>query len=80
MEKTTATTGGTLATAEGAGVGPSELEEAKRAWATTYAGLSQEQIDRHILGMATLVQSVRGQLPGVLAPTLLAEDEEVLLR
>ncbi len=36
----------------------SELEEAKRAWATTYAGLSQEQIDRHVLGMATLIQGI----------------------
>ena len=36
----------------------SRLEEAKRAWATDYAGLSQEQVDQRVLGFAELVQGV----------------------
>ncbi len=39
-------------------MGPSGLEEAKRAWATSYAGLSQEQVDQRVLAFATLVQGV----------------------
>ncbi len=34
------------------------LEEVKRAWATHYAGLDQEQIDRRVLGFAGLVQGI----------------------
>ena len=39
-------------------VGPSALEEAKRAWATHYAGLSQEESDRRVLGFSALVQGI----------------------
>lgn len=39
-------------------MGPSGLEEAKRAWATSYAGLSQEQIDQRVLGFAALVEGI----------------------
>jgi alkylmercury lyase len=34
------------------------LEQAKRAWATNYAGLSQDQIDRLVLGFSTLVRGI----------------------
>ncbi len=34
------------------------LEEAKRAWATHYAGLSQREIDQHVLGFSVLVQGI----------------------
>ena len=34
------------------------LEEAKRAWATHYAGLSQEEIDQHVLGFSELAQGI----------------------
>ncbi len=39
-------------------VGPSALEEAKRAWATHYAGLSQEEIDRRVLGFSAVIQGI----------------------
>ena len=39
-------------------VGHPGLEEAKRAWATNYAGLSQEQIDGRVLAFATLVRGI----------------------
>ena len=39
-------------------MGTSGLEEAKRAWATSYAGLSQEQIDQRVLGFAALVEGI----------------------
>ena len=34
------------------------LEEATRAWAASYAGLSQEQVDQRVLAFATLVQGI----------------------
>ncbi len=37
---------------------PSRLEDARRAWAASYAGLRQEQIDQRVLGFAALVQGV----------------------
>ncbi len=39
-------------------MGHSGLEEAKRAWATSYAGLDQEQIDQRVLGFAALVEGI----------------------
>ena len=39
-------------------VGPSALEEVKRAWATHYAGLTQEGIDQRVLGFSALVQGI----------------------
>ncbi len=38
--------------------GPSALEEVKRAWATHYAGLTQEEIDQRVLGFSALVQGI----------------------
>lgn len=39
-------------------VGLSGLEEAKRAWATHFAGLSQEEIDQRVLGFSALVEGI----------------------
>ncbi len=39
-------------------VGPSALEEVKRAWATHYAGLTQEEIDQRVLCFSALVQGI----------------------
>ncbi len=38
--------------------GRSALEEVKRAWATHYAGLTQEEIDQRVLGFSALVQGI----------------------
>lgn len=39
-------------------VGLSGLEEAKQAWATHFAGLSQEEIDQRVLGFSALVEGI----------------------
>lgn len=39
-------------------MGSLELEEAKRAWGSDYTGLGQEEIDRRVLALSTLVQGI----------------------
>ena len=47
-----------------------ELEEAKRAWATHYLGLSQEEIDQHVLGFSELVRGIAHS--GAVSPEVFA--------
>ena len=52
-----------------------QLEEAKRAWASSYAGLSQAQIDQRILGFAALVRGIARA--GAVSPEEFASKLEI---
>ena len=42
------------------------VDDAKQAWARSYEGLGQEEIDQRVLGFAALVQAIAGH--GAVSP------------
>ncbi len=49
------------------------VDDAKRAWARSYAGLGQEEIDQRILGFAALVHGTAGSYKAAPSNLLVAE-------
>ncbi len=52
------------------------VDDAKRAWARSYDGLGQEEVDQRILGFAALVHGIAGH--GAVPPSLSIRETDEL--